>query len=118
MKTYQRVFRRITARCSTGAVMLTGLVLVAASLLPGATQRVVADSLQDQINALSSQNNASQSLVNSLQAQATSYQDAINQLQNQISGLQTSINTNQAKQADLQSQIAQAEAQIVQEKAI
>jgi len=118
MKTYQKVFRHVAVKFSTGGLVLSGLVLVAGSLLPGATQRVVADSIQDQINALSAQNSASQSLVDSLQAQATSYQDAINQLQNQISSLQESISSNQAKQADLQQQIAQAEAQITQEKAI
>lgn len=118
MKTRSRVFHRIAVKCSTATLVLSGLLLVAGALLPGATRFVVADSIQDQINALSAQNSATQSLVNSLQAQATSYQDAIDQLQNQISGLQASISANQDKQASLQNQITQAENQITQEKAI
>jgi len=118
MKTRQRVSHPIATRYSTGVLLLSGIVLVAGSLLPGATRVVVADSIQDQINSLSAQNSATQSLVDSLQAQATSYQDAINQLQNQINSLQASISANQTKQASLQAQIAQAEDQIAQEKAI
>jgi surface antigen/peptidoglycan hydrolase CwlO-like protein len=118
MKIYKKLFRSIAVRCSTGTLVLAGLVLVAGSLLPGATQKAVADSIDDQINALNAQNSTNQNLVDSLQAQATSYQDAINQLQSQISGLQSSISTNQAKQADIQQQIVQAEDQITQEKAV
>jgi surface antigen/peptidoglycan hydrolase CwlO-like protein len=79
---------------------------------------VSADSVQDQINSLQSQNSQSQSTVNSLQSQAASYQDAINQLQAQVDGLQSSITINQNKQAQLQQQIDSDQTELAQQKQV
>ena len=112
-----RVSKHLTAKFSAAVLVISGLVFVAGSLLPGATQ-AVADSIQDQINSLTQQNSDTASVVDGLQAQAASYQDAINQLQGQISALQASINDNLAKQASLQQQITEDQNEITQEKAV
>lgn len=78
---------------------------------------VQADQYDSQIQALQSQNNASQSQVDSLANQAASYQAEIDQLNAQISALQNAISTNQAKQASLQQQIASDQQQVTQNKA-
>jgi len=115
MKT--NVSQIVTAKFKTGMLALSSIVLVGGSVAPSLTQMVLADSYQDQINALNAQNADARAVVNSLQATAASYQDAINQLQGQIDGLQASIDANKAQQASLQQQIADAQAQIDQERA-
>lgn len=111
------VTHRFSTRVSIGLLGISSALLVCGSILPAATSKVVADSYQDQINALNAKNADTRSLVNGLQAQAASYQDAINQLQGQIDGLQGSINANIAQQAQLQQQIVDAQNQINQERA-
>jgi len=117
MKTKSKVSRFITAKFNIGVLAISSAVLVAGSFVPALTHMVLADSFQDQINALNAQNADKRSVVNSLQAQAASYQDAINQLQAQINGLQASIDANKAQQASLQDQIDAAQKQIDQERA-
>jgi peptidoglycan DL-endopeptidase CwlO len=113
------VSRSIAAKCGTGILTASSFLLIVGSYLPGITQQMAAaDSLQDQINALSQQNSDTSGLVGSLQAQAASYQDAINQLQQQISSLQSSISANLAQQAQLQQEIIDDQNQITQEKAV
>jgi len=106
----------ISAKFTVGLLAVSSAVLVGGSFLPSVSS-VLADSYQDQINALNAKNADTRGLVNGLQAQAASYQDAINQLQQQIDGMQASINANQAQQAALQQQIADAQNQIDQQKA-
>lgn len=118
MKNKPHVSQRILTKCSAGLLALSGFFLVAGSFLPSATQMVMADSLQSQINALSAQNDNTQGIVSGLQAQANSYQNAIAVLQQQISGLQASIDSNQAKQASLQQSIIQDQQQIDHEKTV
>lgn len=107
----------ITAKFSVGVLVLATAVLVGGACLQP-MQLAMADSFQDQINALNAQNSQTRSLVNSLQATAASYQDAISQLQQQIDGLQASINANTAQQASLQQQIIDTQNQIDHEKSI
>ncbi len=114
MKT--KVSQTISTKFTIGLLTLSSAVLVGGSLLPGASS-VLADSFQDQINALNAKNSDTRGLVNSLQSQAASYQGAISQLQQQIDGIQTSISDNEAQQASLQQQITDAQNQIDQEKA-
>jgi surface antigen len=114
MKT--KVSHTISTKFTVGLLALSSLVLVGGSFLPSISN-VLADSFQDQINALNAQNSDTRNVVNGLQAQAASYQDAVNQLQAQINGIQDSINANLAQQASLQQQITDAQNQINQEKA-
>lgn len=118
MKKRPSVSQRVLAKFSAITVVFSGFLLVAGSLAPVATQMVMADSLQQQIDSLNAQNSNTQGLVDGLQAQATSYQNAIAQLQQQIAGLQASIDANQAKQASLQQQIVQDQLQIDHEKTV
>ncbi|HSX05601.1 MAG TPA: CHAP domain-containing protein [Candidatus Saccharimonadales bacterium] len=111
------VSQLITAKFHAGLLAVSAVILVAGSFTPTLTRMVLADSYQDQINALNAQNANTRGLVNGLQAQAASYQDAINQLQGQINGLQASIDANVAQQQSLQAQIDEAQRQIDQEKA-
>jgi peptidoglycan DL-endopeptidase CwlO len=111
-----KVSPAISAKLSVGILAACSAILVSGSFLPSATQKAVADSFQDQINALNAQNANTRSVVNGLQAQAASYQDAINQLQAQINGLQASIDANVAQQAALQQQIIDTQKEIDKEK--
>jgi surface antigen len=107
----------LKAKFSVGILAVSSALLVSATFIPTLSQMVMADSIQDQINALNSKNADARSTVNSLQATAASYQDAISQLQSQINGLQSSIDANRAQQAVVQQQIVDAQNQITQEKA-
>jgi peptidoglycan DL-endopeptidase CwlO len=115
MKT--KVTRTITTKFKFGLLAISSAVLVVASIAPSLKQMVLADTFQDQINALNAKNSDARAVVNSLQATAASYQDAIDQLQGQINGLQGSIDANKAQQAALQQQIVDAQAQIDVQKA-
>jgi surface antigen len=118
MKVRQKVSQRIVAKVSMFAMIVSSSVLIGGSFLPNAAQMVMADSLQDQINSLNSQNDSTQSVISSLQSQAANYQAAISQLQQQIGDIQATISTNQTKQTDLQQQITADQAQIDNEKSI
>lgn len=118
MKNSPKFSQRILAKCRMSVLVTSGCLLVIGGLLPSASQMVMADSLQAQINALSAQNDNTQSVVSGLQAQASSYQNAIAVLQQQITGLQSSIDSNQAEQASLQQQIIQDQQQIDHEKTV
>lgn len=118
MKIRPKVSQRIAATCSVGSITLSSFLLVGATFLPSATQMVLADSLQAQINALNAQNSDTQSQVNQLESQATTYQAEIAQLQGQISALQASINANEAQQVSLQQQIVADQQQITYEKSV
>jgi len=116
-KVSRGIFASLRARLSTAAVIAAGVVLVGAYFVPSLQNSVLADSFQDQINALNAKNADVRSVVQGLQAQAQSYQDAINQLQAQIDGIQASIDANEAQQASLQQQIIDAQNQIDQQRA-
>lgn len=112
-----KVSQVISAKFSVGVLVVSSAFIVGGTFLPSATQMVLADSFQDQINSLNAQNSNNQSIVNGLQAQAASYQDAINQLQAEINAMQAAIDANVAQQASLQQQITDAQAQLDQQKA-
>lgn len=79
---------------------------------------VRATDYQSQINALQSQNNATQDQLDQLEVEADGLQATINALQVQIDGLQSQINENQAKSADLENQITAAQAELDHQKKI
>lgn len=81
-------------------------------------QIVRADTLQQQINSLNSQNAQNQQNVDNLQLQAANYQDAINKLQQQVSSIQAAIAANEAEQASLQAQIVADQVKLAQEKQV
>ena len=93
------------------------LMVAALFAVAGVTAAVVhADTYQQQIDNLNSQNAQSQNSLNALQLQANSYQEAIDQLQQQIAGIQAAIAANQARQAELQAQIDADQAKLDQQK--
>lgn len=106
----------VVTKLNVSLLVVTTLVLASGSFLPAVRQVVLADSYQNQINALADQNARSQAAISSLRSQAASYQDVINNLQSQINALQASIASNQAQQAALQQQITDDQNQIDQEK--
>jgi surface antigen len=99
-------------------IVASSLILTVGMLIPTWRQIASADQYQNQINALQSENAASQATVSGLRSQAASYNDAIAQLQAQINGLQASINANVALQLDLQNQIVAAQNEIDHQRAI
>jgi peptidoglycan hydrolase CwlO-like protein len=98
-------------RARSVAVIAIGVAFIAVSPL------VYAQSLQDQINALSEQNNHKQQNVNDLQLQASSYQDAINKVQSQISAIEGALAASTAQQSSLQAQINADKQEITVKKA-
>jgi peptidoglycan hydrolase CwlO-like protein len=105
---------KISQARSLISVVAICVVLILATVI----NTVRADQFDDQIRALQSQNDSSQSASNQLAAQANSYQDAINKLQDQISALQAAIVANQQKSEELKQQIIQAQAELDQEKKV
>lgn len=112
-----KIHNIIPAFGRTSALALSSAVLVGATFIPVFSHIAQADSYQDQINSLNSQNSGARDAVGGLQAQAASYQDAINQLQQQINGLQASIDANTAQQVSLQQQMDAAQVKLDQQRA-
>lgn len=104
--------RRKIAAVSTLAVIS---VLVAGNSF---ITRAQADSYDEQIRALQSENAGNRNAVADLASQASSYQDAINRLQAEIAATQSIIDSNVAKQADLQNQIDTNQKELDQQKII
>jgi peptidoglycan hydrolase CwlO-like protein len=90
------------------------LVLILATVI----NSVKADSFDEQIKSLQSQNNDNQAQSNQLAAQANSYADAINKLQVQIDALQAAIAANQQKSDEVKQQIIDAQAELDQQKKV
>ena len=96
---------------------LRSLALVAMAIgIVGSVPIATADTYDEQIRAITAQNNAAQSAINGLASDAASYQDAINQLAAQISLLQGQIAANQIKRAQLIQNIADNQALITLKK--
>lgn len=97
--------------------MLIGLALAGlAGGVVAATPLVQAQSLQQQINALSQQNNAKHGNLNQLGHEAASLQDAIARLQAEIASLQAQIQVNETKRAETVAKIAAAEAELARQR--
>ncbi len=79
---------------------------------------VRADSLQDQINQIQSQNTQAKAQIQVLQVEANGLEATIDGLSVQINGLQSEIDTNKAKSEDLQRQIVAAQAELDEQKRI
>lgn len=109
---------RLSRPANLSLIVASSLILTVGMLIPTWRQIASADQYQDQINALQSENAASQATVSGLRSQAASYNDAIAQLQAQINGLQASINANVALQQDLQNKIVAAQKEIDHQRAI
>lgn len=93
-------------------LVVVSVLAIAATAIPPAK----ADTIQQQIQALQSQNAENAAAVGQLQSQAVSYQDAIRRLNSQIGLLQGQINDNIATQNALQQQIQQKQAELEQQK--
>lgn len=95
------------------AVLISGVLTISAAVhFPLAS----ADRYQDQINALSEENNQKKGVLNGLKVEASGLQATINALQEQINGLQIQINANKARNDELQKQIADAESELAKQK--
>ena len=93
------------------------VVLLAAALgIAASVPIATADSYDDQINNIKSQNAVAQSALGGLESQAATYQDAINQLNAQIAALQAQIAANQARQVQIAADITSNQALIALKK--
>lgn len=84
----------------------------------GAKKYIGAQSLQEQINDLSDQNNQTQAQVDALKVEASSYQETINALAAQINAYQREINQRQAESEQLKVQIAEKEIELTKQKGV
>lgn len=115
MPTAQKV-----SRTSFKALKRTAAFFVLSCLVvTGFTAPIIrADTFDDQINNLKTENSQNQSALSGLADQAASYQDAINQLQAQINAIQAQIADNEARQASLAQQIQEDQDKIAHEKQV
>lgn len=97
------------------AVLLSSVLALNAAV---SFSKANADRYQDQINALSQENNQKKEVLNGLKVEATGLQATISALQEQINGLQVQINANRARNDELQKQIAEAEAELAKQKRV
>lgn len=98
---------------------LTGLVLVVSSVA-GFTNidTTLAQSIQDQINSLQSENAKYKNEISRLEDQAVSYEDAIAKLQAEITALQQRIDQNAKERQRLAGEIKDAEEELAKQKKI
>lgn len=94
-------------------VALTAVVLVGAL---GVASIANANTYEEKINQLQTQNNQAQSDLNALYAEASSFQAAVDQLNAQILTVQAQINANEVEQARIQSEIVKNQQLIDQKK--
>jgi peptidoglycan hydrolase CwlO-like protein/surface antigen len=113
----QKLKNRLALKPLLMTVVL-GASMVAATTYSAFTGYVRADTFDQQIQQLQTQNSSAQSDAAQEGAQATSYQDQLNQLDAQINGLQQSIVQTQQQSDQLQQQIAADQAQIDQQKQV
>lgn len=91
-------------------VAVLALVIALGSF--GGVRLIEAQSLQQQINELTAENNQNRAQLSALRLEASSYQDAINTLTAQINAYQEVINQKQAEAEELQRQIVEKEAEL------
>jgi peptidoglycan DL-endopeptidase CwlO len=115
MKKQKQRFIAILSNLKSRTLLAAAVLLVAGGSFAAIVR---ADTYQQQINSLNSQNAQAESALNGLQLQASSYQSAINLLQQQISSIQNAIYANQVKQASIQQQIAANQVQLALEKKV
>src|SRR5690606_9248428 len=82
----------------------------------GAVRYVGAQSLQQQINELTAENNQTKAQLNALKIEAGSYEETINALTEQINAFQAEINRRQAESEELQRQIVIKEAELEKQR--
>jgi peptidoglycan DL-endopeptidase CwlO len=99
----------------TVAFAVVAVLLISVVAAPYFAQ---ADSLNDEINRLKSQNAANKAAVTDLKQVAVSYQDAISKLESQIAGLQGQIDANEAEKAKLEQQILETKLELGRQKAV
>lgn len=90
-------------------------VVLSASSIAG-VRIVGAQSLQQQINDLQTENNQTKSQINALKIEAASYQETINLLQAQINQYQAEIDQRQAESERIKAEIVIAEAELARQK--
>lgn len=97
-------------------LVAVALVFVVGSL--GVVKITGAQTLQQQINDLTSQNNQTKSQLADLKEQASSYRDAISILQAQINEYQRQINQRQAEKEAIEQEIIQKEAELEKQRGL
>jgi len=116
-KHMKKAVQALQRRFSTAVTMTASLVLLLSAVFPGVSQMALADSYDNEIQALQQQNASAQAQANALQPKIDSYQAAVNQLQSEIVTLQQQIHDNLAKQADLQAKIDANQQEIARQRA-
>lgn len=111
----QKFYSKLQLRNSSQRAAALGMVLLFA-LASIVVPLVRADRIQDQINALNTENTQHQAVQVQLGAEAASLSDTIAKLQAQIDDVQGKINQNQQKDAELRAQIAAAEVELTHQK--
>ncbi|HUD05600.1 MAG TPA: hypothetical protein VMR18_01605 [Candidatus Saccharimonadales bacterium] len=93
-------------------------VVAVVMILAVAVPIVRAESIQQQINNLNSQNSSTQASINGLLDQDQTYQQAVSSLQTQINAIQTSINDSENEQATINQKIQAGKVELANEKVV
>lgn len=104
-------------RLSFRAVLVSAAIVMVATSL-GYSRFIGAQSLQDQINQLSAENNQSKAQLDALKIEASSYQETINALAAQINAYQREINARQAESEQIQREIVEKEAELAKQRSV
>lgn len=111
MATTRKRTKQISVRVLLVAV---AAIMTVASL--GYSRYIGAQSLQDQINQLSAENNQTQGQLDALKIEASSYQETINALAAQINAYQREINARQTESERIQAEIVEKEAELAKQR--
>lgn len=109
----QRYAKKIKITSSVFSSVILSAVFVVGIITPAI---VSANSLQEQINQLRSENEKKAQQVDALAVEAGSIQETINKLQQQINGIQAQIVKNNEKNAQLAKQIEEAQKELDKQK--
>lgn len=99
----------------------TAIIFIAALFAFGSlgyTKYIGAQSLQQQINELTEENNKNKDQLNALRVEASSYEETINALAAQINAYQQEINQRQAESEEIKRQIIEKEAELAKQRDI
>lgn len=111
-------FKRVKGNARKHAVRFSMLIIAGLLIFGslGLNKHIGAQSLQQQINDLSNENNQAKDQLSALRVEASSYQDTINALATQINAYQQEINQRQRESEEIQRQIVEKEAELTKHR--
>lgn len=108
------ILKRTKPTSARVILVVSALILIVGTF--GFSRFGGAQSLQEQINNLTAENNQSKSQLEALKLEASSYQETINALAAQINAYQREINERQQESEQIQREIVEKEAELAKQR--